>query len=264
MGRQFSTSCSRQVRIFSLGTWTAFHDFPESSQRLTIGSVGTNLSARTTSEMSIDANMGFTVEKSYSYGSGSALRNQFQYSIEVIEPSTVKIYMNGEEESNVVFQRRLTAGTYRLKDFVFTQGANKIRIDIIPESRPMTYPPNMWTPANDSACWGGDRCTAMVAQHGRQHSNEEAHSISKSLKDTYLSYYPQFIPLYVNPSSDGYLHTSLDLSHSRGYQRTFNGVWATMSGPPIPGTTRFSERLRAVIHGTKTERFNDRDEKLGS
>jgi outer membrane usher protein len=265
-GVNFSTSLFSTSPYFSLGTWTAFHDFPESSQRLTIGSVGTNLSARTTSEMSIDANMGFTVEKSYSYGSGSALRNQFQYSIEVIEPSTVKIYMNGEEESNVVFQRRLTAGTYRLKDFVFTQGANKIRIDIIPESRPDDISTYYVDTSYDSRLLGrGDTVYGYGASIPRGNSTTytgSAFHFKNPLKDTYLSYYPQYFTAryWQSVGLTDTFSLSLDLSATPGvFSGTFNGVWATMIGTTqFQGTTRFSEAYDVpLFNGTITERFND-------
>lgn len=263
LGVDFSTSFYTTEPYFNLGTWTAFHDFVQSSQRLTFGSVGSNLSARTNS-FSIDTNIGFTVEKNYSYGSSSALGNQFQYSIEVVEPSVVKIYIN--DETKEVFQRRLTAGTYRLKDFVFTQGTNKIRIDIIPDARPDDVETYYVDTSYDSRLLGrGDTLYGYGMSIPRGNSTTYAGGafhFKNPLKDSYISYYPQFFTARYWQSvglTDTFTF-SLDVSATPGvFSGTMNGVWATMIGTTqFQGTTRFSEAYATPLFtGAITERFND-------
>lgn len=130
IGLNFYYSLSSIQPYFNPGTWNGFYDFVESSHRLSFGHVGTNLSNK---NLSSYTNVGFTFEKNYAYGTERAKGNQFEYRIVLVEPSEVKITINGGEE---VFKRSFQAGTYRLRDFVFTQGANQIKITIIPDSHP--------------------------------------------------------------------------------------------------------------------------------
>ena len=133
VGINFSFSLSSSSSLptaFKLGSWNGFYDFVETSQRLSFGNVGSSLSNRTfVGEVSP---FGFQLEKSYSYGTDRAKGNQFEYKIVLVEPSEVVISINNNE----IFRKNFSAGTYRLKDFVFTQGANVIKIVTIPTARP--------------------------------------------------------------------------------------------------------------------------------
>ncbi len=128
----FSLSSSSSLATsFTLGSWNGFYDFVETSQRLSFGNVGSSLTNRASAGGSTP--FGLQLEKNYSYGTDRAKGNQFEYKIVLVEPSEIVISINNNE----IFRRTFPqAGTYRLKDFVFTQGANVIKIVIIPTARP--------------------------------------------------------------------------------------------------------------------------------
>ncbi len=72
--------------------------------------------------------VGIGLEKRYNYGDVKPKNHQFEYKIEVDEPSLVEIFINGKS----VYRRELQAGIYKLRDFIFAQGANKAIIEITP------------------------------------------------------------------------------------------------------------------------------------
>ena len=109
--------------IPSIGNWSGYLDFPNSNLRLTFGNVGN-------SGFSAGSPFGFTLEKSYSFGTGSAMSNQYTQTITLTEDSTVDIRVNG----NSVYTKTLSLGIYRLTDFAFVQGANDIVVTIHPIS----------------------------------------------------------------------------------------------------------------------------------
>ena len=109
--------------IPSIGNWSGYLDFPNANLRLTFGNVGN-------SGFSAGSPFGFTLEKSYSYGTGSAMSNQYTQTITLTEDSTVDIRVNGAS----VFTKTLSLGVYRLTDFAFVQGANEIIVTIHPIS----------------------------------------------------------------------------------------------------------------------------------
>ncbi|MFA5570112.1 MAG: hypothetical protein WC990_01540 [Sphaerochaetaceae bacterium] len=75
---------------------------------------------------------GVSIEKRYNYGHVTPKDNQFDYEITVEEPSTVEIFNN--EKS--VYKRELQAGIYKLRDFAFAQGANRMKIVITSKADP--------------------------------------------------------------------------------------------------------------------------------
>ena len=109
--------------IPSIGNWSGYIDFPNSNLRLMFGNVGN-------SGFSAGSPFGFTLEKSYSFGTGSAMSNQYTQTITLTEDSTVDIRVNG----NSVYTKTLSLGIYRLTDFAFVQGANDIVVTIHPIS----------------------------------------------------------------------------------------------------------------------------------
>lgn len=102
-----------------------FYDFVDKSLRFVFGNVNDYLGFSTDS-------FGFALEKRYSYGKVLPKGHQYQYEVLLDEPSTVEIFIN--EQS--VYKRSLQAGTYRFKDFMFSQGANLARIVVTPDSNP--------------------------------------------------------------------------------------------------------------------------------
>lgn len=127
VGLNYYFSLSSRTPVFTPGNWSGFYDFVESNHRLSFGNVGSSLA-----QMGGTTNFGFTFEKNYAYGTGSAKGNQFEHRIVLVEASTVEIDINGL----TVFTKKFQAGSYRLRDFVFTQGANQILIRIIPDAHP--------------------------------------------------------------------------------------------------------------------------------
>ena len=108
---------------YSFGSLVAYLDYPELSLRLSFGAVGV-------SGFENGSPFGFAIEKSYSYGTDSALGNQYSQIIELEEDAKVEVFVN---EKSVV-NRTLTAGKYRVRDFVFNQGGNDIVVKIHPLS----------------------------------------------------------------------------------------------------------------------------------
>ncbi len=108
---------------YSIGSLVGYMDYPDLSLRVTFGNVGN-------SGFESGSPFGFTIEKSYSYGTESALGNQYSQVIELVEDSKVEIFVN---EKSVV-NRTLGAGKYRVKDFVFDQGGNDIVVKVHPLS----------------------------------------------------------------------------------------------------------------------------------
>jgi len=118
----FSVSYMRNSGISpSLGSWNGYIDFPDYNIRLSFGNVGN-------SGFTTGTPFGLTLEKSYGYGTGSAMTNQYAETITLTEDSHVEIKVNG----NVVYSKNLSLGVYRLTDFVFTQGSNEILVTIHP------------------------------------------------------------------------------------------------------------------------------------
>ena len=107
----------------SIGSWNGYVDFPSHNLRLSVGNVGN-------SGFSSGSPFGFTLEKNYGYGTGSAMGNQYTQTITLTEDSLVDILVNGSS----VFTRTLSLGIYKLTDFAFVQGANSIVVKIHPLS----------------------------------------------------------------------------------------------------------------------------------
>ncbi len=221
-------SLSSMQPYFNPGTWNGFYDFVESSHRLSFGHVGTNLSNR---NLGTSTNVGFTFEKNYAYGTERAKGNQFEYRIVLVEPSEVKITINGEE----VFKRSFQAGTYRLRDFVFTQGANQIKITIIPDSHPEDERVEYVDMGYDYRLLGkGDSLYGFGFSVPRQKSTSATSALSIPwFDDQYLSYHlDAFTATYYQQTglTDVFTFTS-ELAFSPGvFSGMFNGVYATMVG----------------------------------
>ena len=104
---------------YDFGSWSGTHTFRKQSLQLTFGQVGGSL-------ISDGTPIGFTLEKSYSYGDDSALPHQFQRSYIIKDLATINIFLNGE----IILSKRVKEGEYKFIDFAFKNGANKIIFDI--------------------------------------------------------------------------------------------------------------------------------------
>ncbi len=94
-----------------------FYDFKTTSQRLTFGNVNDYVGYSKDS-------IGIAIEKRYNYGDVKPKNHQFQYTVNLDEPSTVEVFINQRS----VYRRELQAGIYKLRDFAFTQGANDAKV----------------------------------------------------------------------------------------------------------------------------------------
>ena len=104
----------------SLSNFVMFYDFVDENLRLSFGNVfsGDNIYSGSA--------FGISLERSYSYGSGSLLANQYSQTLIVDRDSMVEISVNGVE----TLTKNLKVGTYSLKDFAFMQGANIIKVKL--------------------------------------------------------------------------------------------------------------------------------------
>ncbi|MCK9287845.1 MAG: hypothetical protein WDA14_04970 [Sphaerochaetaceae bacterium] len=102
-----------------------YYDFTDKSLRFIFGNVNDYLGFSTNS-------FGFALEKKYSYGSVLPKNHQYQYEVILEEPATVEIFINDK----TVYKRSLQVGTYRFKDFIFSQGANYARIVVTSAADP--------------------------------------------------------------------------------------------------------------------------------
>ena len=234
LGINFSftvSSSNSSDTSFTLGAWNGFYDFVESSQRLSFGNVGSNLN----SSISGATPFGLQLEKNYSYGTERAKGNQFEYKIVLVEPSKIVIYNNGLV---IYTSGNLPAGTYRLKDFVFTQGANVLKITTIPDAHPDDVVVEYVDMGYDYRLLGkGD------ALYGFGLTVPKVKSATKSgdawalnlpwYNDQYLSYYlDKFTATYWQQIGVSNTFTfSSDLAYSPGiFNWVVNGVFASMIG----------------------------------
>ncbi|HKL60105.1 MAG TPA: hypothetical protein VJ863_09410 [Sphaerochaeta sp.] len=228
----FSLSSSSSTdTTFSLGSWNGFYDFVKTSQRLTFGNVGSSLS---TTAPSGATPFGLQLEKSYSYGTDRAKGNQFEYKIVLVEHSKVVISINGNEQ----FSRDFPAGTYRLKDFVFTQGANVVKITTIPTARPDDVIVEYVDMGYDYRLLGkgdtlyGFGLTVPKVKSATKSTDDWTFNLPW-YNDQYLSYYlDKYTATYWQQIGVTNTFTfSTDLAFSPGiFTGTVNGVYASMIG----------------------------------
>lgn len=274
---------------YALGTWTAFHEFPDQHLRLTFGSVGSNLSDRTTSEMGITTNIGVSLEKSYAYGPGSALSNQYTHDIQVMEASTIYIFLNSEDKEreeegmelpgkdelemnadsrkNLVFTRHLQPGIYRLRDFIFTQGYNRITIYLYPDSNPLQPEVIHLDTSFDSrllakgdSTWG----LSLSMPKGLTDDEDDGGDIRyyDGIRRQWASYYPQYFTARVWQAAgvNDVFTINTDFSATPGaFSGTVGGVWANILGTTqMQASSRFSEGYEdPILSASVTERLND-------
>ena len=212
------------TNAFNFGSWSGFYDFVESSHRLSFGNIGSSLKSHPGA-----TSVGISLEKSYGYGTSAAKGNQFEHRIVIVEPSTVIVELNGQE----IFNKRFQPGTYRLRDFVFTQGANHLLIRIVTDSGEvhteyvdMGYDYRLLGKGDSLYSFG------FTIPRTKDTKNDGMINIPW-IKDQYLSYFPdEFTATYSQQIGLTDTFTfSTDLAFSPGlFSGTFNGVLATMVG----------------------------------
>ncbi|MFA5447415.1 MAG: hypothetical protein WC233_03990 [Sphaerochaeta sp.] len=211
-------------KVFNFGSWNGFYDFVESSHRLSFGNIGTSLAS-----VPGATSIGLLFEKNYAYGTQSAKGSQFEHRVTLYEPSTVQIEINGEK----VFERRFQPGTYRLRDFVFTQGANQILIRTITDSGE-THSEYVDMGYDYRLLGKGDSLYGVGISMPREKSATKNGTFSIPwLGEQYLSYHPaKFTATWYQQIglTDTFTFSS-DLAYSPGlFSGTFSGVLATMFG----------------------------------
>ena len=159
----------------TIGSWSGYMDFPSENLRLSFGNVGN-------AGFSDGSPFGFILEKSYSYGTGSAMPNQYSQTITLSEESEVTIVVNG----NTVFSKTLTLGVYKLTDFAFVQGVNEIVVTIHPlsmgddvsEDQTLTFGQNFDTSlmAKGESVWRfGAGISKTTRERGRLRASRGSH-----------------------------------------------------------------------------------------
>ena len=228
LGINFYFSLTSKSPYFTMGTWNGFYDFVESSHRLSFGNVGSNLN---TSKIGASTSFGIAFEKNYAYGTGSAKGNQFEYRVVLVEPSKVIVSINGKD----VYERSFQAGTYRLKDFVFTQGANVVKVTIIPDAHPDDIIVNYVDMGYDYRLLGkGDSLYGFSFSVPQVISTDSSAVINLPwLNNQYISYHlDKFTATYWQQTglTDIFTFTT-DLAITPGFfSGTLNGVFASMIG----------------------------------
>jgi outer membrane usher protein len=233
LGFDVSYSLSSDSPYFSFGSWQGFYDFVETSQRLTFGNVGENLSNINSSSDSYDSvtSVGVSFDKDYSYGTDSAKGNQFEYSIVLVEDSNVSIEINGKE----IYNRTFNAGTYRLKDFVFTQGVNMAKVTITPTAHPNDITIKYFDLGYDYRLLGkGDSTYGFSFSVPRVVGSTKVGTISLPwLDDQYLSYFMEnwTATYYQQTGLTNSFTFSSDVSITPGiFSGTVSGVYASTIG----------------------------------
>ncbi len=119
----YSLSSFNKFINFNFSSYTFFHDFVDQNIRLSFGNISNSILSNER------VPLGIQFEKNYSYGNGSAKPNQHNETISVYEDSELTITNgNGLE----LLRKRLSPGTYRLKDFMLSNGVNEITIKLTP------------------------------------------------------------------------------------------------------------------------------------
>ena len=172
---------------YSLGSLVGYMDYPDLSLRVSFGDVGTG-------GFENGSPFGFIIEKSYSYGTDTALGNQYAQVLELEEDSSIEIFVN---EKSVV-SRTLSAGKYRVKDFVFDQGGNDIVVKVHPvamgEDTSKDYTLTFDTSYDSSLLGKGDSTWRFGVSIPRVKSTVQASSASLEKRGFVLPALPSYNP----------------------------------------------------------------------
>ena len=118
----YSLSYRADKLSFSLSSYRFFFDLPEVSTRISFGNIGGFGLGNSNSSI------GIQYEKNYAYGTQSAKRSSQQQYVEVNEDSRITIESNGKK----IYERTVTPGKYRIRDFSFETGVNDVTIIVTP------------------------------------------------------------------------------------------------------------------------------------
>ncbi len=268
---------------YQIGNWVAFREFEEKGERFSFGSVGSNLSERSSSVSGISTNIGFSLEKQYGFGGKGAPSSRYSHTISVLESSTIYIFLNNREENDLptkptreeleghkhlLFSRHLQPGTYRLKDFVFAQGHNKITIYLYPDSRPQEPEVTRLEASYDTrlmvkgeATWGF--ALSMPKALTERKSDAGDFRYYDPLRRKWASFYPEYASARFWQSTgiaDSFTLSS-DFSFTPGiFYGSVTGLWANVLGTTqLQGTGKMDEAYKSpVLTASLTHKFNNR------
>ncbi|HZJ87795.1 MAG TPA: hypothetical protein VFC80_01420 [Sphaerochaeta sp.] len=216
-------------KVLNFGSWNGFYDFVDSSHRLSFGNVGTSLHSMKGGSGDVIRDIGITFEKNYSYGTSSAKGSQFEHRIVVTEPSDVEILINGEQ----VFSRTFMPGTYRLRDFVLTQGANNILIRTTGRDSGEVHSEYVDMGYDYRLLGKGDTLYGVSLSMPQVKSDTRGRIFIPWFEGQFLNFHPEhFTASYFQQIglTDTFTFSS-DLAYSPGvFSSTFSGVLATIFG----------------------------------
>lgn len=216
---------SQEVEI-SVGTWKGFFDIRDKNLRVSFGNLGSNLGTDGTA-------VGFTIEKNYSYGTGELLSHQYTRDYLLESDSTLYVYVNQSEP--VI--KKLRRGEYILKDFPLQQGANHIRIKIIPDDP--TYPiilDEFDLPYDTRLLATGDYLYGLSAAISKSEREDDSTAffrlpyIDGKIYDYDFTDFDTQFYLNLGLFDTFTLYSTFNFSVEE-IQTTFEGILATMAGP---------------------------------
>ncbi len=211
---------------YEVDSWDGFFDIRDKNLRVSFGNTGSYLGTDGTP-------VGFEVEKNYTYGDDDALTHQFTRRYLLESDSTMYIYMNDEEP----IIKSLRKGEYILKDFPLVQGANHVRIKIVPNDK--IYPiilDSFDIPYDSRLLARGDYLYGYSAAISKSEREDDSTSwltlpyLDGQLYDYDLSDFDTNFYLDVGISDTFTLNTSFAFGVDE-IEATFDGILATMSGP---------------------------------
>ncbi|MFA7559830.1 MAG: hypothetical protein WCY61_03780, partial [Sphaerochaeta sp.] len=252
----YNFTLSYKEPYFNSGSWSGYYDFVKSSMRLSFGNIGSGIGK--VSAPGTQTSVGINLEKNYSFGTSSAKRAQIEETLTIVEESKIKIFLNDNE----VFARVLKPGTYRLKDFLLVQGANRIRIEVTPTAGGDPTISYLSLGYDYRLMAKGDTTYAVGFSMPQTRSQFQSGAFSIPwLGDDYLSYHPQaFTATYRQELGiTDALTMNVNLAYSPGtIQAALGAVFATMIGSTqIQGSTTIqADPWKASFNVNAGQRFS--------
>ena len=230
--------------------WTGTYYIRDDNLKVTFGNVGSSLGTNGTP-------VGFTIEKNYSYGTGDPLSHQYTRRYTLEADSLMYIYINEEEE--VI--KKLRKGEYILQDFPLDQGANHIKVKIVPDD--VNYPIQLDefnVPYDTRLLSLGDYLYGFSAAISKSEREDDSTNFFRLpyLDTKWYDYdFTDFdTKFYLNVGLSHYFTLNSSFAYgSKQFKATFDGILATMSGPftgslSFDFTTEYSPIMQASISHT--------------
>ncbi len=206
--------------------WNGTYYIRDDNLKITFGNVGSSLGTNGTP-------VGFTVEKNYSYGTGEPLSHQYTRRYTLESDSLMYIYINEEDE--VI--KKLRKGEYILQDFPLDQGANHIKVKIVPDD--INYPIQLDEfniPYDTRLLSLGDYLYGFSAAISKSEREDDSTNFFRLpyLDAKWYDYdFTDFdTKFFLNVGLSHYFTLNSSFAYgSKQFKATFDGILATMSGP---------------------------------